>query len=298
MGNDGARAAASPDLMPFGTEGSVLVYDALIGEDYSYARYADYIGEIFEKHGAPPEPIIADLGCGAGALCVELAKRGFDVVGIDRSPHMLGKARELAVKNGMPGMLFLEQEIDAFELYGSVGAFVSTIDSINYITDKRRLRRLFGLVDNYLSPGGLFIFDVNTEYKLSKVIGDSLFYNITDDLCYIWSSGYDRIKKISASDMTFFTRGRGGAWERSDEAHRQRAYSRGDIETAIAGTGLRLAGVYGFLSHARPGAKAQKANYIIKKLRTGAETYNGKNRQQKIEAAKPCGRDGKRRQFK
>jgi SAM-dependent methyltransferase len=253
-------------------------YDALMGGDYSHSRYADYIEDAFARHGAPPEPIIADLGCGTGSLCIELSKRGYDVIGIDKSPQMLSEAIGKAADQGVRNVLFVEQEIDSFELFGSVGAFVSTIDSVNYITDKRRLRRMFRLVDNYLAPGGMFIFDVNTSYKLSKIVGDKLFYEISDDVCYLWKSAYNGANAISYFDLTFFIREKSGGWNRFDETHRQRAYDLNDIETAIRGTSLSVAGVYEFLGFRRPTKKAAKANYILIKAKSGAVTYNGLDR--------------------
>ena len=250
-------------------DGFALAYDALMREDYSYSRYADYINSVFEKYGNLPEPIIADLGCGTGSLCVELAARGFDVIGIDNSPQMLNEARQKASDKGFPEILYLEQELDEIELFGSVGAFVSTVDSLNYITDKRRLKRMFKLIDNYLAPGGLFIFDVNTEHKLAEVIGNKFFYEITDSICYLWRNSYNRSNKTSEFDLTLFMRGAGGQWQRSDEIHTQRAYSRKEFQEAARGTGLDIQGVYKFLSFRSPAGKDNKISYVIKKIRAG-----------------------------
>ena len=245
------------------SQGFALAYDTLMREDFSYPRYADYIENVFEKHGNPPEPIIADLGCGTGSLCVELAVRGYDVIGIDKSSHMLAEAREKAIDAGFTDILFLEQDICAFELYGTVGALVSTIDCVNYITDKRRLRRLFKLAGNYLAPRGMFIFDVNTVYKLSKDIGANIFYEITDDICYLWKNSYNSVNKTSVFDLTLFVKEKDGFWQRFDEIHRQRAYTQKDIENAISGTGLEITGVYNFLNQTRPTNKAKKLSYIL-----------------------------------
>ena len=246
--------------------GLAPAYDSLMREDFSYERYADYIEKIFNKYGTPPESLIADLGCGTGSLCVELAAKGYDVIGIDNSSYMLAEAREKAINAGFADILFLEQDICAFELYGTVGALVSTIDSINYITDKRRLHRLFKLAGNYLSSGGLFIFDLNTEYKLSKDIGNNIFYEISDDLCYLWQNCYNGVGKTSVFDLTLFSKEQDGRWRRFDEIHKQRAYAIKDIEYALRGTGLEIIGVYGFLSFSRPLKKAKKISYILKKI--------------------------------
>jgi len=245
--------------------GLAPAYDAFMYGDIPYRKYCDYIERVFERHGKPPEPYITDLGCGTGSVCIELSKRGYDVIGIDNSPDMLSEARAKALQNNRGDILFLEQDICGFELFGTVGAFISTVDSVNYITDKRMLRRMFLSIDNYLAPGGLFIFDVNTAHKLSATIGNGFFYNISDDFCYLWQSSHRKSGAASVFDLTFFSKGEGGLWHRFDEIHRQRAYTTADFETAMRGTGLEITGCYGFLGFKRPTANADKINYVIKK---------------------------------
>jgi SAM-dependent methyltransferase len=201
---------------------------------------------------------------------VELAARGYDVIGIDNSPQMLAQAKMKAIDRGVNDILFLEQDIDDFELYGTVGAFLSTIDAVNYITDKRRLRRLFRLADNFLSPGGLFIFDVNTVYKLSEDIGNKFFYEISDEVCYLWENHFNKRNNTSTFDLTFFIRGKDGGWSRFDEIHTQRAYTYNDIKISIRETGLEIAGYYGFRGFKRPAGKTAKAVYVLKKSGSGA----------------------------
>ena len=246
-------------------EGFARAYDALMQEDYSYARYADYLVQAFDMFGAPPNPQVVDLGCGTGSLCVELAKRGYDMTGIDNSPQMLAEASKKAEMLEPADILFLEQELDAIELHGAVGAFISTIDSVNYVTDKRRLRRLFKRAGKYLAPGGLFIFDVNTRYKLENVIGNETFFNISDDLCYFWESRHYKTSATSVFDLTFFMRESGGRWRRYDETHRQRAYEFSDFAAAAAGAGMCVSGVHSFLGFGKPRKDALKINYILKK---------------------------------
>ena len=247
----------------------------MICGDYSYARYADYIENVFELYGKPQDSLIADLGCGTGSLCVELAARGYDMIGIDGSHEMLGKAYEKAAKKGISDILFLEQEMDGFDLFGTVGAFVSTIDSMNYIIEKRRLQRLFKLVENYLSPGGLFIFDMNTIYKLAKVIGNKVFYEVSEDLCCLWDNRYNGANRTAAFDLTLFTREGDGRWRRHDETQRQRAYAHGEIEAAARRANLRIIGAYSFLTFDKPKRNTEKINYILKKPRTTGDARSG-----------------------
>ncbi|MDR1061686.1 MAG: class I SAM-dependent methyltransferase [Clostridiales bacterium] len=248
-------------------DGFAGVYDRLMRGGYSHAEYADYIERIFGLFGASPS-IVVDLGCGTGSLCVELRGRGYDMIGIDSSQEMLNIALgKAAAQKGGRDILFLNQDICDFELYGTAGAILSTIDSMNYLTARRQLNRVFALAGNYLDPGGLFVFDLNTRHKLSRVIGGNLFYEISDDVCYLWENSYDSAGRISTFDLTFFVRNGDGTYSRHDERHRQRAHS--DAEIAAAARLARLAqrGVYDCLTFDAPGRDAQKICYVFQKER-------------------------------
>lgn len=147
------------------------IYDKLIDQDYE--KWADYIEEIFKKHGVKPN-LVLDLGCGTGSITNILAKRGYDMIGVDLSPDMLNVARDKALEENLD-VLYLCQDIREFELYGTVDAIICTLDVLNYITKPEDLRLVFSLVKNYLNPDGIFIFDINTEYKLKNVLGNNTF---------------------------------------------------------------------------------------------------------------------------
>ena len=121
------------------------------------------------------DSMVLDLGCGTGRMTAELAARGYDMTGVDASAEMLAKAYERVSKTGQKGVLLLEQDMCGFELYGTVGAVVSTLDCINYLTEDGDLEACFATVHNYLDPDGLFFFDVNTPYKFEHIYGDNSY---------------------------------------------------------------------------------------------------------------------------
>ncbi|MGN1317547.1 MAG: class I SAM-dependent DNA methyltransferase, partial [Lachnospirales bacterium] len=152
-------------------ENFAKVYD-LYMENTPYDEWTEYVMEIFKKHNLPNTTgIIAELGCGTGNMTTRLQKKGFDMIGIDMSEQMLTKAKEKSDSN----ILYLEQDMTEFELYGTVDAIVSFCDSINYITDEEDLLQVFKLVNNYLDIKGLFVFDINTIYKFKEILGDNCF---------------------------------------------------------------------------------------------------------------------------
>ena len=162
------------------------IYDKLIGQDYE--KWADYIEDIFAKNNLKPS-LVLDLGCGTGSITNILAKRGYDMIGVDISPDMLNVAREKATEEGLD-VLYLCQDIREFELYGTVDAIICTLDVLNYITDPDDLKQVFRLVRNYLNPDGIFIFDINTEHKLKNTLGNNTFITDEEGVFYSWENEY------------------------------------------------------------------------------------------------------------
>ena len=164
------------------------------GNQYNMRVFADKIEKIWKKYKKEPK-LIAELGCGTGNITGRLAKKGYDMIGIDISEEMLSVAREKAAEEG-DDILYLLQDMTEFELYGTVDIILSLCDSMNYITDKEDMLKVFKLANNYLDPHGLFIFDLNTEYKFKNVLSDNTFAETTDDAAYIWENTYDEDEKI------------------------------------------------------------------------------------------------------
>lgn len=239
-----------------------LVYDLLM-DDVDYSQWADYIEALFEKYAVKPE-IILDLACGTGSLTLELAKRGYDMIGIDISPEMLNRAVEKTDLSGV-SPLWVCQDMRSFELYGTVDAIVCTMDSLNYILDMNDVRNVFRLAGNYLNPGGLFIFDLNTPYKFEHIFADNLFYEIRDDIAYLWQNSYNPESKICDFDLTFFVKEKGDLYKRLEERQKQRAWSYDEIQSAVCGSGLNLADVFDAFTFDKPLQTAERCFYIAKK---------------------------------
>lgn len=232
------------------------IYDKLIN-DVDYKEWADYYFKIFQRYGLSPK-LGLDLGCGTGNLTVELASRGIEMTGVDLSEDMLMVAREKS--EGMD-ILYLNQDMTEFELYGTVDFIVSSLDCINYITDKRDLQRVMKLANNYLEPGGLFIFDINTRYKLENVIGDNTFILEDDDCFCSWQNEYDKRRKLSDFYLTFFLKD-GENYTRFDEHHTERAYGIEEIKSLIESSGMRLLKVYHNLSFENPKKNSERVFFV------------------------------------
>ena len=236
-------------------------YDRLM-QDVDYGRWADYIEELFSLHGCKPS-LVLDLGCGTGSFCLHMAERGYDMIGVDLSADMLACARAKSAAQGRD-ILFLNQDMTRFELYGTVDAIVSLVDSINYVTYKNDLKRLFKLVNNYLNPDGLFIFDVNSEYKFRNILANNVFHHVGEDIAYIWQNSYDGSCRLCRFDLSIFD-GRGEACTRYDEVHYERAWSRMELQEMLKVSGLKLCSVFGEFTGKRPGSKCERIFFICRK---------------------------------
>ena len=186
-----------------------------------------------------------DLGCGTGTLTELLARAGFDMIGVDNSEIMLEIAMEKRLKSGHD-ILYLLQDMQAFELYGTVGGIVSVCDSINYVTDERELKEVFSLVNNYLDPRGIFVFDFNTEYKYRELLGDRVIAEEREECSFIWDNYYNAEDKMNEYQLTLFVQNEDDKdlYRRYQEVHYQRAYTLEKIKTLIEKAGLRYVAAY------------------------------------------------------
>ncbi|MBQ3063790.1 MAG: class I SAM-dependent methyltransferase [Clostridia bacterium] len=231
------------------------VYDAL-GTDIDYKGFADFYEASFRRAGLTPS-LVLDLGCGTGNMTVELAKRGYDMIGVDGSAEMLSHAMTRKYEEELPSILLLQQDMCGFELYGTVGAVVSSLDCVNYLTEEGDLDRCFSLVHNYLDPGGIFLFDVNTPYKFKHVFGNNA-YILENENCYCgWQNEYDEESGLCRFYLSIFEETEGG-WQRSDEEQAERCYDRSTLTAALTRAGFTDIEFFGDTAHGAPTEKTER----------------------------------------
>lgn len=194
------------------------------GRGRSKSGAAGFSDEQTDRNLRQEKNTILDLGCGTGTLTELLARKGYDMIGVDNAQEMLQIAMEKRDKSELD-ILYLLQDMREFELYGTVGAVVSVCDSINYLLEEKDVLQTFRLVHNYLYPGGVFVFDFNTVYKYANVIGDTTIAENRDDCSFIWENYYHETEEINEYDLTIFARGEGEElFYRFQETHYQRGY--------------------------------------------------------------------------
>ena len=232
------------------------VYD-LFMDNVPYEEWSNYIVSVLKEYGIH-SGVICDLGCGTGKMTRLLAKAGYDMIGVDLSEDMLA----IASGQNEEGILYLCQDMREFELYGTVAAVVSICDCMNYILEPEDLTEVFRLVNNYLDPGGVFIFDLNTEYKYREIMGDSTIAEDRDDSSFIWDNQYEEEEKINIYDLSIFVREEGDLFRKYHETHYQRAYSLEEVKRAISEAGMEFVAVYDAFTKNSPRKDSERV-YVI-----------------------------------
>lgn len=218
-----------------------LVYDELM-DDVPYGQWLENITGELAKHDIK-DGLVLELGCGTGSMTELLARRGFDMIGVDSSEEMLNIAVQKREASGLD-ILYLNQDMREFELYGTVRAVVSICDSINYLIGDDDITECFRLVNNYLDRGGIFFFDFNTRYKYENVIGESVIAENREECSFIWENYFDSETAVNEYDLTIFKKEENGLFSKHCEVHYQRGYTLEEIKSLIGLSGLEFVRAY------------------------------------------------------
>lgn len=242
------------------------LYDELM-RDNPYGHWEEYLIGLFSYYEHTPN-LMLDLGCGTGNMTIRMARRGIEMIGIDFSEDMLGMGKEKAGNEGVD-ILFLQQDMRDFELYGTVDTILSLCDSLNYILEEEELFKVFQLVNNYLDPEGLFIFDLNTEYKYHQILGEQTFAETLENSAYIWENFFDIESKINEYLVTFFQKQNNGLYKRFEEAHYQKAYSVPSVTALLEKAGLKVLNVFHDYSFKKPQDHSERVVFVAQEKGKG-----------------------------
>ncbi len=206
--------------------------------------------------------LIAELGCGTGSFTLNMAKRGYDIIGIDMSPDMLDIARKKSMEQGL-NIMYLEQDMRELDLYCTAGTILSVCDSVNYLLEDEDVIETFKLVNNFLFPKGVFIFDFNTLHKYRDVIGDVTIAENREDCSFIWDNYYHDEEHINEYDLTIFARcGEDDVFKRSVETHYQRGYTLEEMKSFVEKSGLKFITAIDADTHKEPTEESERI-YIV-----------------------------------
>ena len=237
------------------------VYDMFM-DNVPYEEWSRYVISLLKEEKIE-DGLVLDLGCGTGKMTRLLAAAGYDMIGIDYSEDMLEIARECqyplaalpdvevetaeasADNTGQTAdILYLLQDMREFELYGTVRAVISICDSMNYILEEEELLQVFRLVNNYLDPKGIFIFDLNTRYKYEELLGETTIAENREEGSFIWENYFDEEEGINEYDLTLFIQEEEGLYRKYEETHYQKVYEIDTVKRLLAEAGMEFVAAY------------------------------------------------------
>lgn len=266
------------------------VYDTFM-DDTPYQEWADFLAELISTYGISKpykngekvpgtessekekleteKDLVVDLGCGTGTLTELLSRKGYDMIGVDMSAEMLNVALAKKEKSGSP-ILYLCQDMRELDLYSTVGTVISVCDSVNYLLEDEEVLETFGLVNNYLYPGGIFLFDFNTVYKYEQIIGDTTIAENREKCSFIWENYYHEDGHINEYDLTVFAREeKSGLFRRFTETHFQRGYTVEEMKGFLEQAGLELIRFLDADTHKEPTACSERIYGIAREKQKG-----------------------------
>ncbi|MFA4029029.1 MAG: hypothetical protein GDYSWBUE_001627 [Candidatus Fervidibacterota bacterium] len=238
-------------------------YDELMAE-VPYSLWVDYIHRITQHLKFRFESVL-DLACGTGNVAIEFAKRGYRVVGVDKSEAMIREALRKVEMQPNLNAEFYCQDISELLLPSQFDLAVCLFDSLNYITDPDALKRAFNATLYALKPGGYFIFDMNSEYALEANLFTQDNLDTDDRLKYFWVSTYDRKRKLCKVDMYFQVQQEDGSLLRFKEVHYQRAYSIDEVASYLIDAGFRCMHIFDAYTFNPPRKKSTRIYYVAQR---------------------------------
>lgn len=242
-------------------------YDSLTA-NIDYVGRAAYFNEIIMRFKTTNGGILLDLACGTGSISEEMAKLGYDVIGVDYSDEMLGIALDKKFEIGL-NIQYLCQDMRKLDLYGSMDVTICALDSINHLNSINDVRKVFQNVALFSEPDGIFIFDVNTLFKHRNILANNTFTYETDRVFCVWENTLlpetDEIK----INLEFFELQDNGLYSRSSDSFSEKAYSEENIEELLSECGFELLGKFGDDTFLPPACNSQRIVYAARCVNSG-----------------------------
>ena len=237
------------------------IYDELINEDINYDEMVDCILRICNENNIEFNDYL-DIACGTGNVTVRIAKHFKNIYGVDLSEDMLREAFDKLKSERIKGKIIC-QDMTELSLNRKFDLITSVLDSTNYVTDIDGLKNYLKGVYEHLKDDGLFIFDVNSYYKLSEILGNNIYTYSEEDVFYTWENVFE--DDLLSMFLTFFVK-KGELYERFEEEHLERAYKESQLESILEELDFKLINKFDGYSNDNVQANSERIVYVVKKI--------------------------------
>ena len=236
------------------------IYDELINEDINYDEMVERILEICNLYNVELNDYL-DIACGTGNVTIRIAKYFKNIYGVDLSEDMLREAFDKFKEARIKGKIIC-QDMTELSLNKEFDLITSVLDSTNYITDLNDLQNYFNGVYTHLKSNGLFIFDVNSYYKLSEILGNNIYTYSEEEVFYTWENVFE--DSLLSMFLTFFVK-KGDLYERFEEEHLERAYTEKELEQELKKANLEVIAKFDGYTENYVQANTERIVYVIRK---------------------------------
>ncbi|WP_271812697.1 class I SAM-dependent DNA methyltransferase [Clostridium beijerinckii] len=237
------------------------IYDELIYEDINYDKVADKIINICRENNLKFEDYL-DLACGTGNVSINVAKYFKTVYAVDLSDDMLNVAFDKFKKNKIKAKVIC-QDMCELSLNKRFDLITSVLDSTNYITEDEDLIDYFSNVYEHLKENGIFIFDINSYYKLSTVLGNNIYTYSSEEIFYTWENSFE--DDVLNMFLTFFVKTENELYKKFEEEHFERAYKESYIEDILKKCNFRIINKFSGYSDEEVNENSERILYIVSK---------------------------------
>lgn len=218
-------------------------YDTIYRDLVDYEDDVDFLEAVFRRYGATPRSIL-DLGCGTGNHDFPLARRGYQVTGLDQNPRMLSIARKKALREKAPPR-FVRARMESFRIGRTFDVAICMFGPFGYLTRRSDAARCLRSVRSHLAPRGLFVFEYWQTAGVRPGHKDWLDQRSEElEILRLSEGTFDRRRSLLAIDFHFLVlRGR-RVGDRFTERHVIRTYTRAEMRSLLRESGFSRVGEF------------------------------------------------------
>lgn len=238
-------------------------YYDILTSNVDYHKRAEYFHKIISTYSNKSKGLLLELACGTGSLCEAMSKIGYDVIGTDYSQEMLTVALDKKIDSG-ENIQYLCQDMRELDMFGTIDITICALDGLNHLNCIEDVAKVFERVSLFSEKDGLFIFDMNTQYKHSSVLADNVFAYDEESVYCVWQNSFNSEDYSVEITLDFFEEV-DGLYQRFSESFSETAYTTSEIDELLVANNFEVIAHFDDDSFDLPHEKSERIIYVAKK---------------------------------